>query len=583
MPDTAATRPYGVLGRVLGHSYTPTIYKELAGLEYVRFEREPEDLATFMTGDEWEGTNVTIPYKRAVMEYLDELSPLAERMGNVNTITRLPDGRLRGDNTDYFGFQCLVEELGVEVAGKKVLVLGATGGAGTTASMVLGDLGATVVSVGRTSEVNYDNIAQQSDASLLVNCTPAGMFPHCPDAPCTLEGLDALEGVIDIVYNPARTGLMLEAERRGIPCIGGLLMLVAQAAQAVERYTGKATPRERILDVTERLSRREQNIALIGMPGSGKTRVGEQIAQLTGREHIDLDRALEERLGMPCADFIIKCGEAAFREQETAALADISKRSGLVLSTGGGVVTRDENYPLLHQNSQIVMLNRKLDELAHKGRPITARDGIDKLAEQRMPRYRAWPTTSSTHATAPPTPPMPSSTPSHPLSNQNHHKGGRHLCGGFSTAKEATMKALVINGPNLNMLGIREPGIYGSDNYDRLVQICQEAGAAQGFDEVEVFQSNHEGSIVDKIQEAYGKVDGIVINPAAYTHTSVAILDALKAVAIPAVEVHISAVETREDFRQVSYARLACFATITGEGLKGYAHALELLKEHLEK
>ena len=256
--------------------------------------------------------------------------------------------------------------------------------------MVLGDLGAIVVPVGRTSEVNYDNIAQQSDAALLVNCTPAGMFPHCPDAPCTLEGLDALEGVIDIVYNPARTGLMLEAERRGIPHIGGLLMLVAQAAQAVERYTGQVTPRERILDVTERLSRREQNIALIGMPGSGKTRVGEQIALLTGREHIDLDRALEERLGRPCADFIVESGEAAFREQETAVLAGIFKCSGLVLSTGGGVVTRDENYPLLHQNSQIVMLNRKLDELAHKGRPITARDGIDKLAEQRMPRYRAW-------------------------------------------------------------------------------------------------------------------------------------------------------------------------------------------------
>ena len=582
MPDTAATRPYGVLGRVLGHSYTPTIYKELAGLEYVRFEREPEDLATFMTGDEWEGANVTIPYKRAVMEYLDELSPLAERMGNVNTITRLPDGRLRGDNTDYFGFQCLVEELGVEVAGKKVLVLGATGGAGTTASMVLGDLGATVVSVGRTSEVNYGNSSQQSDAALLVNCTPAGMFPHCPDAPCTLEGLDALEGVIDIVYNPARTGLMLEAERCGIPCVGGLLMLVAQAAQAVERYTGQVTPRERILNVTERLSHREQNIALIGMPGSGKTRVGEQIAQLTGREHIDLDRALEERLGMPCADFIVERGEAAFRERETAALADISKRSGLVLSTGGGVVTRDENYPLLHQNSQIVMLNRKLDELAHKGRPITARDGIDKLAEQRMPRYRAWAdyiidsrdcaantaralTKTNTKGTGTFVVVFHSASPNRP------------------TAKEATMKALVINGPNLNLLGIREPGTYGSDNYDRLVQICQEAGAAQGFDEVEVFQSNHEGSIVDKIQEAYGKVDGIVINPAAYTHTSVAILDALKAVAIPAVEVHISAVETREDFRQVSYARLACFATITGEGLQGYAHALELLRERLEK
>lgn len=143
------------------------------------------------------------------------------------------------------------------------------------------------------------------------------------------------------------------------------------------------------------------------------------------------------------------------------------------------------------------------------------------------------------------------------------------------------MKALVINGPNLNMLGIREPGIYGIDNYQTLVTVCKDAGRDLGFEEVEVFQSNHEGTIVDKIQEAYGAVDGIVINPAAYTHTSVAILDALKAVSLPAVEVHISAVEEREDFRQISYARLACFATITGEGLDGYRHALELLKERL--
>lgn len=143
------------------------------------------------------------------------------------------------------------------------------------------------------------------------------------------------------------------------------------------------------------------------------------------------------------------------------------------------------------------------------------------------------------------------------------------------------MKALVINGPNLNMLGIREPGIYGSDNYKTLVEICQTAAEKAGFSGVEVFQSNHEGALVDRIQEAYGTIDGIVINPAAYTHTSVAILDALKAVAIPAVEVHISAVEEREDFRQISYAGMACFATITGEGLQGYAHALQLLAEKL--
>ena len=385
-----ADRPYGVLGRVLGHSYTPVIYRELAGIDYVRFEREPEQLEAFICGQEWEGTNVTIPYKRAVLPHLDELSPLAERMGNVNTITRLPDGRLRGDNTDYFGFRCLVEQLGVDVDGKKVLVLGASGGAGTTASMVLEDLGADVVPVGRHRAVNYENLADQADAALLVNCTPAGMYPHCPDAACTLAGLDALAGVIDIVYNPARTGIMLEAESKGIPCIGGLLMLVAQAAQAVERYIGKPVDINQVIDVTERLSRREQNIALIGMPGSGKTRVGEQIAALTGREHVDLDRALEQSLGMPCADFIVQRGEEAFRQAETEELSKISRRSHLVLSTGGGVVTRDENYPLLHQNSQIVMLNRKLEELAHKGRPITARDGIDKLAEQRMPRYHAW-------------------------------------------------------------------------------------------------------------------------------------------------------------------------------------------------
>ena len=145
------------------------------------------------------------------------------------------------------------------------------------------------------------------------------------------------------------------------------------------------------------------------------------------------------------------------------------------------------------------------------------------------------------------------------------------------------MKALVINGPNINFLGIREPDIYGRETYETLVKLCVEAGSELGFDVVDTFQSNHEGAIVDAIQEAYSVYDGIVINPAAYTHTSVAILDALKAVSIPAVEIHISAVEEREPFRQISYAGMACFATITGEGLAGYRHALELLKEHLEE
>ena len=385
-----AQRPYGVLGRVLGHSYTPTIYRELDGLDYRRFEREPEEVEAFIKGQEWEGVNVTIPYKRTVMTYLDELSEVAERMGNVNTITRLPDGRLRGDNTDYYGFTCLVNELGMDVAGKKALVFGGHGGAGSTACMVLQDMGATVVPVSRKLDVTYDDLSDHADAALAVNCTPAGMYPHCPGKPCSLDALPHLEAVIDAVYNPARTGLMLEAERRGIPHISGLLMLVAQAAQAVERYTGHAITLERIRAVTQQLSNTEQNIALIGMPGSGKTRVGQNLARKLGRDHVDIDAELERRLGCSCASYITEHGEQAFREQETKTLSDIASRSGLVISTGGGVVTQDANYNLLHQNSIIVMLNRKLHELAKKNRPITARDGVEKLASERLPKYRAW-------------------------------------------------------------------------------------------------------------------------------------------------------------------------------------------------
>ena len=144
------------------------------------------------------------------------------------------------------------------------------------------------------------------------------------------------------------------------------------------------------------------------------------------------------------------------------------------------------------------------------------------------------------------------------------------------------MKFLVINGPNLNMLGVREPDLYGKQDYAALVKLCEETCKAEGI-ACEVFQSNHEGAIVDRIQAALNDADGIVINPAAYTHTSIAILDALKAVQIPAVEVHISDVSKREDFRQISYARLACVKTYMGLGLEGYRQAILYLKEYLNK
>ncbi len=387
---TATTRPYGVLGRVLGHSYTPTIYRELAGLDYRKFEREPEELESFVRSDEWEGFNVTIPYKRDLVAYMDELSPIAERMGNINTVVRLPDGRLRGDNTDYYGFKVLVESLGLELAGKKAVVFGGSGGAGSTAMMVLADLGMRAVSIDRNGKNTYENLDVHTDAALAVNCTPVGMFPACPKAPCSLTALPRLEGLVDIVYNPARTALMMEADRLGIPNAGGLLMLVAQAAQAVERYTGRSVGRERIAEVTSSLARSERNIALIGMPGSGKTRVGQQIAAHLDRPHVDSDWELEQHLGCSCSDYIVDAGEEAFRRAESDCLAQIAARSGQVISCGGGVVTQPENYDLLRQNSVIVMLDRPIAELSKKGRPLSQRDGVEALAERRMPLYRSW-------------------------------------------------------------------------------------------------------------------------------------------------------------------------------------------------
>lgn len=404
MADRAsAPRPYGVLGRVLGHSYTPAIYRALAGLDYRRFEREPEDVEAFIRGDAWEGVNVTIPYKKVVAGLVDELTPVASRLGNVNTVTRTADGRLVGDNTDYYGFEMLVRALDGDFSGKRAVVFGGHGGAGSTCMVVLADLGMEPVAVCRTAEsreasgaasaypsITYDELDAYADAAIVVNATPVGMFPACPEQVWPLDAFPALEAVVDIVYNPARTGLMMEAERRGIPAIGGLLMLVAQAAAAVTRYTGTEVPMRRIVEVTDALSRDAQNIALIGMPSCGKTRVGQELARRLGREHVDIDWALEERLGTSCEAFITEQGEAAFRTEETALLSEVAAKSGLVISCGGGVVTRDENYPLLHQNSRIVMLDRPLSELSHRGRPITARDGVEALAAQRMPRYHAW-------------------------------------------------------------------------------------------------------------------------------------------------------------------------------------------------
>lgn len=381
---------FGLIGRTLGHSYSPAIYKRLAGLDYDLVELEPNEVERFCRTGGYDGFNVTIPYKRVVADVVDELSSVAQRLGSVNTVVRRPDGTLYGDNTDYTGFSLLLDTLEVPIEGLSALVLGATGGAGITCMAVLEDRGAHPIAVSRAGQVNYDNLDAYRDVDLIVNATPVGMAPHCPASPVDITMFPQLKGVVDIIYNPARTGLALQAERLGIPAVTGLTMLVGQAAAAAELYTRTTYSLENIRSVTSSLARSEHNIALIGMPGAGKTRVGQELAQLLGAKHLDADWELEHELGCACSSFITEHGEAAFRARETEVLKRLGALSRTIISCGGGVVTRDENYGLLHQNSLIVMLDRPLEELSSAGRPLSARHGVEQLAAERMERYRAW-------------------------------------------------------------------------------------------------------------------------------------------------------------------------------------------------
>ena len=377
----------GLLGRKLGHSYSPQIHSHLASYEYTLFEKEPEELEAFLKNGGFTGLNVTIPYKKDVIPYLDELSPTAKRLGAVNTIVRRGDGSLIGHNTDYFGFCSMVGRSGLTVAGKKVLVLG-SGGASNTAEAVLEEMGAQGVEISRSGENNYDNLHRHADAAVIVNTTPVGMYPKTGVSPISLERFQKLEGVLDVVYNPARTQLLLDAESRGLIAMNGLWMLVAQAKESAEWFAGVQIPDGKIAKIHGLLRAQMENIVLIGMPGCGKTTVGQALATMQGKRFVDADAVLEERVGRKITDIIPSDGEEAFRQMETDTLAELGKQSGLVIATGGGCVTRERNYPLLHQNGTIIWLTRELDKLPTHGRPLSQTGKLQQMYAVREPMYR---------------------------------------------------------------------------------------------------------------------------------------------------------------------------------------------------
>lgn len=380
---------YGLLGETLGHSFSPQIYACLGDYEYKLFEVAPEDLGDFLRSGSFEGLNVTIPYKKAVMPYLAEISENAKAIGSVNTITVLPNGTLRGDNTDYDGFLYLVRRSGIAVNGKKALVLG-TGGASLPVKKVLSDLGAReIISISRTGENNYQNLEKHFDADLIVNTTPVGMYPNNLQSPLSLDGFTQLSGVLDIVYNPQKTQLILDAEQRGIPAFSGLTMLVAQAKRAAELFLNTNIDDRKNDEIYETLSRQMKNIVLVGMPGCGKSTVGKALAKRLSRPFFDADQEIVKRAGKSIPEIFQTEGEAGFRKIETEVLFDLCRQSGAVIATGGGAVTVPKNHGILRQNSLVVFINRDIAVLPTNGRPLSEQNDLHEMFRQRLPLYRA--------------------------------------------------------------------------------------------------------------------------------------------------------------------------------------------------
>lgn len=376
----------GLLGGKLGHSYSPQIHRCLADYSYELFEKTPEELEDFLKHGDFTGLNVTIPYKKAVIPYCDELSERAAQLGAVNTIVRRSDGTLIGHNTDYFGFSSMVARSGLQVADKKVLVLG-SGGASATAVAVLRQLGANVLIISRSGEDNYDNLHRHADAAVIVNTTPVGMYPNVGTSPVDLALFPKLEGILDVVYNPARTQLLLDAEARGLVAVNGLWMLVAQAKESAEWFTGHNISDDRIAIIHKTLRKQMENIVLIGMPGCGKSTVGALLAEKLHKTFVDADTVVTQQAGMPIPQIFAESGEAGFRVWETKVMAELGKQSNLIIATGGGCVTRQKNYPLLHQNGNIFWLQRDIDKLPKDGRPLSQAGKLADMYAVRKPLY----------------------------------------------------------------------------------------------------------------------------------------------------------------------------------------------------
>ena len=382
---------FGLLGRTLGHSFSPRIHNALGNTNYELFEREPSQLQEFFADQELQGINITFPYKVNALEACDVVDPRAERIGCVNTMVR-KDGKWHGYNTDYDGFVFTLKHAGIDVSDKECIILG-DGASSATVHVALEDLGAKSIThlSRKTAPLYTDAPNYYETAQIIINCTPIGMYPHNPASLIDIMQFSKLEGVVDLIYNPRRTVLLLQAEMMDIPHCDGLPFLVAQGVEAANHFQGESFGTKEIEQILRDMRREKENIILIGMPGVGKTTVGKAIGKEMGRTCIDVDQELAKEIG-DISTYITEQGEAAFREKEAEMIAKLGTETGLVISTGGGCVTVPKNYAHLRQNGRIYQLTQPVEKLSTSGRVLSS-GGIERLREleeTRTPMYESF-------------------------------------------------------------------------------------------------------------------------------------------------------------------------------------------------
>ena len=382
---------FGLLGRTLGHSFSPRIHSALGNTNYELFEREPSQLQEFFADPELQGINITIPYKVNALEACDVVDPRAERIGCVNTMVR-KDDKWHGYNTDYDGFVFTLQHAGIDIAGKECIILG-DGASSATVHVALEDLGAkNIVHLSRKTAPFYGDAPNYYEtAQIIINCTPIGMYPHNPANLIDITQFSKLEGVVDLIYNPRRTILLLQAEMMEIPHCDGLPFLVAQGVEAANHFQGESFGTKEIEQILRDMRREKENIILIGMPGVGKTTVGKALGEEMGRTCVDVDYELEKEIG-DISTYITEQGEPAFREKEAEMIAKLGTQTGLVISTGGGCVTVPKNFAHLRQNGRIYQLTQPVENLSTTGRVLSS-GGLDRLRELeeiRTPMYESF-------------------------------------------------------------------------------------------------------------------------------------------------------------------------------------------------